>query len=191
MQRLEGPLLPSPAAGGAQWILVARVKVRGHEGSGTAESLLGGSGGSPTETSELAAEIQDAISEGAISFLLTVRARKPPSPRLLARHPSSRSASLPCRQEYNDDDYSGITQEYKYIVLFMVPFAGCLFLLLAAPARFSSAWGTYPDDSDMVREAPHRGDSELSRLEEETRALRGVAAAANVRRTTAMDDRTN
>jgi hypothetical protein len=53
--------------------------VRGHEGSGTTEPLLGGS---PTETSELAAEIQDAISEGAISFLLT---EVPPSPIHLAR----------------------------------------------------------------------------------------------------------
>jgi hypothetical protein len=33
----------------------------------------------------------------------------------------------------------------------MIPFGGVLFLLLAAPAQFSSAWGTYPDDSDLVR----------------------------------------
>lgn len=55
--------------------------MRGHEGSGTTEPLLGGS---PTETSELAAEIQDAISEGAISFLLT---EVPPRPSLSLRFP--------------------------------------------------------------------------------------------------------
>jgi len=41
--------------------------------------------------------------------------------------------------------------QYKYIVMFMIPFGGVLFLLLAAPAQFNSAWGTYPDDSDLVR----------------------------------------
>eukprot|EP00959_Pyramimonas_sp_CCMP1952_P419941 8795833-Pyramimonas_sp.AAC.1 len=92
-----------------QAYLVSQIKVRNRQAedsnSGTNEEyLLAEDREAAAEIIKKTADIQDAITEGANSFLLT---------------------------------------EYTWISIFMVPFGGVVFLLLAAPGGFSKDWTTY------------------------------------------------